>query len=111
MVSGQIEGLDTDFMIRSYKDADGNRVSDSIHVKDGYFQYSAAIHEPSFVFFWPQVERTIKRTERGYFPAKSSQFAFLASPGDEIVFNGKVSDFIDFILLPLKYYQGHLLLN
>ena len=94
-VSGTIKGLDTEYMSRSYRDAEGNRVSDSIFVENGSFSYTAKIDEPTHIIFWPNVERTIKRSGRGYYPAKSSQFAFLASPGDDIVFNGNVSDFIN----------------
>jgi thiol-disulfide isomerase/thioredoxin len=95
MVSGTIKGLDTDYMSRSYKDAQGNRVSDSIFVENGSFSYTAKIDDTEHIIFWPNVERTIKRSGRGYYPAKSSQFAFLASPGDHIVFNGEVTDFIN----------------
>ena len=95
LVTGTIEGLDTEYMSRSYRDAEGNRVSDSIFVENGSFSYTAKIDEPTHIIFWPNVERTIKRSGRGYYPAKSSQFAFLASPGDHIVFNGNVTDFIN----------------
>lgn len=94
-VTGNIEGLDTEFMSRSYRDAEGNRLSDSIFVEDGKFTYTAKLSEPTFIVFWPNVEYTIKRTGRGYYPAKSSQFAFLASPGDQIEFKGKITDFVD----------------
>ena len=94
-VYGTLEGLDTEFMSRSYKDAEGNRLYDSIFVVDDKFSYTSKITEPTFVVFWPNVENTIKRTGRGYYPAKSSQLAFLASPGDQIEFKGKVTDFID----------------
>lgn len=94
-VSGTIKGLDTDYMSRSYKDENGERVSDSIFVQEDYFSYTATIEKPTHIIFWPNVERTIKRSGRGYYPAKSSQFAFLASPGDEIVFSGEVTDFIN----------------
>ena len=95
MVSGTIKGLDTKYMSRSYRDAEGNRVSDSIFVENGSFTYTAKIDDTEHIIFWPNVERTIKRSGRGYYPAKSSQFAFLASPGDHIVFNGEVTDFIN----------------
>ncbi|WP_339607974.1 TlpA disulfide reductase family protein [uncultured Roseivirga sp.] len=94
-VTGTIKGLDTEYMSRSYKDAEGNRVSDSIFVENGKFTYTAKISEPEFIVFWPNVENTIKRTDRGYYPAKSSQFAFLAAPGDYIEFKGEVTDFVD----------------
>ena len=94
-VTGTLKELDTEFMTRSYKDAEGNRVSDSIFVENGKFTYTAKISEPEFIVFWPNVENTIKRTDRGYYPAKSSQFAFLAAPGDYIEFKGEVTDFVD----------------
>ena len=94
-VSGYVPGLDTKHMSYSYRNAEGKRVSDSVFVKDNKFTYTGKISEPTHIIFWPNVEKTIKRTGRGYYPAKSSQFAFLASPGDEIEFKGKVTDFVD----------------
>jgi thiol-disulfide isomerase/thioredoxin len=94
-VFGTIEGLETAYMSRSYKDAEGNRISDSIFVENGSFSYTAKIDEPSFIVFWPNVESTMKRTDRGYYPAKSSQFAFLVSPGDNIEFKGEITDFVN----------------
>lgn len=94
-VSGNIPGLDTGHMSYSYKDAEGKRVSDSIIVKDNKFTYTAKINAPTHIIFWPNVEKTIKRSGRGYYPAKSSQFAFLASPGDKIEFKGEVTDFVN----------------
>jgi len=94
-VSGTIEGLDTSYMTTSYSDNMGNRINDTIYVENNHFIYTAKIDKPTHIVLWPNVERTIKRTKTGYYPAKSSQFAFLASPGDKIIFKGKVSDFID----------------
>ena len=94
-VSGNIKGLDTDFMTRSVYTKDGKRSSDTIFVTNGTFSYTAKINKEEHIIFWPRVERTIKRSGRGYYPAKSSQFAFLAKPGDHIVFNGEVTDFIN----------------
>lgn len=94
-VTGTIKGLDTEYMSRSYYDSNGKRVSDSIFVTNGTFTYTAKINKAEHIIFWPNVERTIKRSGRGYYPAKSSQFAFLAKPGDHIVFNGDVKDFIN----------------
>jgi thiol-disulfide isomerase/thioredoxin len=90
-----IEGLETEFMTRSYSDDDGNRKSDTIYVDNGNFTYSTTIDKPTFMFFWPNVESTIKRTQSGYYPVKSSQFAFLANPGDKINFFGEVTDYIN----------------
>lgn len=94
-VTGIVKGLDTEYMSTSYTGIDGQRVSDSVMVENDRFTYTGKIKESTFVVFWPNVERTIKRTGRGYYPAKSSQFAFLASPGDEINFEGEVLDFIN----------------
>ncbi|GAB5552353.1 MAG: hypothetical protein Sapg2KO_19440 [Saprospiraceae bacterium] len=94
-VSGTLAGLDTEYMSTSYTDETGKRITDSVFVKDGSFSYTAPIHQTTHIIFWPNVERTIKRSGRGYYPAKSSQFAFLASPGDDIVFEGEVTDFIN----------------
>ena len=94
-VTGTVKGLDTKYMSRSVSDKNGKRSSDSIFVKNGSFTYTAKIDKAEHIIFWPNVERTIKRSGRGYYPAKSSQFAFLAKPGDHIVFNGEVTDFIN----------------
>ena len=94
-VSGTIQGLDSKFMSTSYIGPDGNRVSDSVFVENEHFSYTAKINEQTYVVFWPNVESTIKRTGRGYYPVKSSLFQFLASPGDQIEFTGTISDFID----------------
>lgn len=94
-VSGTVTGLDTEFMTRSVTDKNGKRSSDTIFVKDGTFTYTAKIDQAEHIIFWPNVERTIKRSGRGYYPAKSSQFAFLAKPGEHIVFKGEVTDFIN----------------
>ena len=94
-VSGTIKGLDTDYMQAYYSDENGERVSDSVFVKNESFTYTAKITKPTHIIFWPFVESTVKRVDRGYIPVKSSQFAFLASPGDHIVFKGDVTDFIN----------------
>lgn len=94
-VSGTIKGLDTKYMSRSVSDSSGKRTTDSIFVENGTFTYTAKINKAEHIIFWPNVERTIKRSGKGYYPVKSSQFAFLAKPGDNIVFKGEVTDFID----------------
>lgn len=94
-VTGNVLGLETEYMSTSYVGPDGKRVGDSVLVEDGKFTYTGKISESSFVVFWPNDEKTIKRSGRGYYPAKSSQFAFLASPGDYIEFKGDVTDFIN----------------
>ena len=88
-VSGTIKALDTEFMTYSYEDETGKRVWDSIFVENDHFSHTAKITEPTLFFIWPNVERTIKTAQSGgYYPVKSSQLVFLASPGDDIVFKG-----------------------
>ena len=95
-VSGTLKGLDTEFMTYSYQDDTGKRIWDSIYVENDHFSHTQKITEPAFFFLWPNVESTIKTAQSGgYYPVKSSQFAFLASPGDEIEFKGEVTDFIN----------------
>lgn len=95
-VSGTLKGLDTEFMSTSYNGPDGERVTDSVFVKDGSFTYTAKINAPTHVIFWPFVESTVKRSGGGgYYPVKSSQFAFIASPGANIEFKGEITDFVD----------------
>ena len=94
-VYGTIQGLSSEFMSTSYMDNEKNRVHDSIFVKNESFFYTAKIKEPTFIVIWPNVERTMKHTEKGLFPVKSSQFAFLAEPGDKIEFKGEILDFVN----------------
>jgi thiol-disulfide isomerase/thioredoxin len=95
-VSGTIKGLDSEFMTYSYEDEKGKRVWDSIFVENEHFSHTQKISEPTSFFLWPNVEGTIKRAQSGgYYPVKSSQFAFLANPGDEIEFNGEITDFVN----------------
>lgn len=94
-VSGTIKGLDTPFMSRYYALEDGKRITDTIFVENETFTYTTKTDKPVFVIFWPNVESTIKRAGNGYYPAKSSQFAFLASPGDNITFEGEITDFVN----------------
>ncbi len=94
-VSGTIKGLDTEYMSYGYRDAEGKRVFDSVFVENEHFTYTGKLSKPGFIIFWPNVESTMKRTGRGYYPAKSSQFAFLASPGDNITFEGEITDFVN----------------
>ena len=95
-VSGTIKGLDTEFMSYSYEDETGKRVWDSIFVENEHFSHTQKITESTSFFLWPNVESTIKRAQSGgYYPVKSSQFSFLANPGDKIEFKGEVTDFVN----------------
>lgn len=94
-VSGKIEGLESKPIRIFYKDKTGQLVRDSAVVKDGYFTYSRKIDEMEMLNFWPPNESVMKRVDRGYFPAKSSQFQFIAYPGAHVKFTGKITDYVD----------------
>jgi thiol-disulfide isomerase/thioredoxin len=94
-VSGKVEGLDSKKMFVYFEDAKGTRVRDSIVVQNGFFTYSRKIEGVSMVSLTPNVDRIVKKAGRGYFPAKSSLFHFIASPGADVKFSGKITDFVD----------------
>lgn len=82
-------------MFMSFKDESGELQRVKIPVIDGAFSYAGPISNMEMMTIWPNVERTIKRTGNGYYPAKSSQFQFVAFPGANVKFTGSVSDFVD----------------
>ncbi|MDZ4807657.1 MAG: TlpA disulfide reductase family protein [Bacteroidota bacterium] len=96
-VSGKIKGFDSKKMYISLRDenAKGGSRRDSIDVIKGSFSYTTLIKEMTMISMSPNVERVVKRTGRGYFPAKSSLLQFVASPGANIKFSGKITDFVD----------------
>ncbi len=94
-VSGNLPGLDTDTMNLDFKNDKGERTWRKIPVKDGAFSFTDNISGMQMMTIWPQVEKTIKRAGNGTFPAKSSQFKFVAFPGANIKFTGEVTDFVN----------------
>lgn len=94
-VSGKIEGLESTPIRMFYKDKEGNLVRDSAVVKDGYFTYTRKIDDMELLSFYPGNKSVMKMAGRGFYPAKSSQFQFIAFPGAEVKFSGKITDFVD----------------
>lgn len=94
-VSGKVKGLEDGVMNMYYRDKAGKFVRDSTIVKDGYFMYSRKIDEMEKLNFYPRNESVMKRVDQGFFPAKSSQFQFIAYPGANVKFTGKITDFVD----------------
>ncbi len=94
-VSGKITGLDSKKMFVSFKDEKGKLIRDSILVKEGIFSYTRKIDEITMISISPNVDRVVKRTERGYFPAKSSLLQFIAFPGANVKFSGMITDFVN----------------
>jgi len=97
MLSGKIKGLDAKKMYIGFKDqtVKGGTRRDSITVINKSFSYTGVIKEITMFSISPNVERVVKKTGRGYFPAKSSLLQFIASPGGHIKFSGKITDFVD----------------
>ena len=95
-VSGKIKGLDSKKMYLSIRDetAKGGSRRDSISVVNESFTYTGTIKEMTMISISPGVEAVMKRTGRGYFPAKSSLLQFFAFPGANVKFSGKITDFV-----------------
>ena len=93
-VSGKIKGLDSKYMHIVFKDETETR-RDSLAVINQSFSYTTSIKEMTMISISPGVEAVMKRTGRGYFPAKSSLLQFVATPGADIKFSGKITDFVD----------------
>lgn len=93
-VSGQVDDLDTEEIYISYKDAEGSTLNDTIKVEDESFEYSNKIEDFTAIVIWPNVDRVLKKTRQGYYPAKSSQFQFIAYPGADVKFSGEITDYI-----------------
>lgn len=96
-VSGKIKGLDSKKMYLSIRDesAKGGSRRDSIPIVNESFSYTGFVNEYTMILISPGVEAVMKRTGRGYFPAKSSLLQFFAFPGAKIKFSGKITDFVD----------------
>lgn len=94
-ISGKIKGLEDGVMNMYYRDKAGKFVRDSTIVKDGYFMYSRKVDEMEMLRFYPRNESVMKRVDQGFFPAKSSQFQFIAYPEANVKFTGKITDFVD----------------
>ena len=96
-ISGKITGLDSkylDLVIYDESYAKGY-YRDSILVQNEAFSYSSKIDKTIYVTINPGVERVVKRAGRGYYPAKSSLLQCIISPGANISFSGRITDYVD----------------
>ena len=96
-ISGKIKGLDSKKMYLSIRDesAKGGSRRDSILITNESFTYTGMINDITMISISPGTEAVMKRTGRGYFPAKSSLLQFFAFPGANVKFSGKITDFVD----------------
>lgn len=98
-LSGKITGLEGEPFSIAIKDDSAPRgyFRDSIVVaEDGTFSYSMYVKDVTYMSLWPGTDKVMKKVKSGgYYPIKSSQLQFIASPGARIYFSGKATDFID----------------
>lgn len=96
-ISGNsIKGLDAKIMYVVYENKEGDFLRDSILVNSGSFRYKANIDTLTHFWLEPKMERLEKRLDANTsIPLESSFFACLAGPGDNIIFKGEVTDFVN----------------
>jgi thiol-disulfide isomerase/thioredoxin len=96
-INGKIEGLDTKYisLIIYDKEFPNGMKQDSIQVVNGEFKYTSATNKFLYAIISPRMERVVKKTKSGFFPAKSSTFQFFIAPGYKIKFAGQITDFVD----------------
>lgn len=96
-ISGKVKGLDSKYLSLFIYDDDLPRgfKRDSVPVINGSFNYTASISKFSYANISPNIERVVKRTANGFYPAKSSSFQFFVAPGYKIKFAGEITDFVN----------------
>jgi thiol-disulfide isomerase/thioredoxin len=96
-ISGKIKGLDSKYLTLFIfdKELPNGYSKDSILVVNESFTYTAPIKKFLYANISPNLERVIKRTGNGYYPAKSSTLQFFAAPGFNLKFTGEITDFAD----------------
>lgn len=88
-VSGTLKGIDVPYMFIDYRDDEtGDRVWDTLYIKNEHFSYSAKLKNTKRIAIWPLLARPKKEGEG----VKGGNIAFLARPGDHIVFKGDVTE-------------------
>ncbi|MCL5246126.1 TlpA family protein disulfide reductase [Cellulophaga sp. 20_2_10] len=89
IVSGHLKGLDVPYLFIDYTDdKTGDRVWDTIYVKNEKFSYITKINKTKRIAIWPLLARRSKSQAMG----KNANVEFLARPGDKIVFKGNVTE-------------------
>jgi thiol-disulfide isomerase/thioredoxin len=91
-ISGNVGGLDTlKYMGIYFNDDNGIGHTDTIFVDNGSFKYVGEISNTQLVFFWPMYIERLSVIGS----SKAGRFQAIVNPGDDIVFTGEVSHFID----------------
>ncbi|WP_066219601.1 TlpA family protein disulfide reductase [Formosa haliotis] len=88
-VSGTLNGIDVPYMFIDYTDdLTGDRVWDTLYIKEGSFTYASKLTNTKRIAIWPLLARPKKPSEG----VKGGYVEFLARPGDNIVFEGDVTE-------------------
>ncbi|WP_430815643.1 TlpA family protein disulfide reductase [Carboxylicivirga sp. RSCT41] len=96
-IHGSIKGLDSEKMwaiINDVNEPNGYR-REEIVVENESFEFTSEINEITHITISTGVDRVVKKTKRGYFPAKSSLLACFVYPGADIKVSGEITDFIN----------------
>lgn len=87
-VFGTLKGLDVPYLFIDYThDVTGDRVWDTVYVKNEHFTYTAKIKNTKRIAIWPLLARAKKGSI-----GKSANVEFLAKPGDVIEYKGNVTE-------------------
>ncbi|MDO6854740.1 TlpA disulfide reductase family protein [Cellulophaga lytica] len=90
-VFGTLKGLDVPYIFIDYThDVTGDRVWDTIKVKNEHFSYNAKIKNTKRVAIWPMLN-----SKEGM--GKNGKVEFLVRPGDAIEYKGEVTETFDAI--------------
>jgi thiol-disulfide isomerase/thioredoxin len=102
-VTGNIKGLDTDYMVLSVKDPESPRGirRDSIKVENGSFTYQTYVSEMTRLAIFPNIDRVLKKAPGGYFPSDASLIIVFAAPDTKVHFTGEITDYVQ------AYPQGN----
>ncbi|UMB60835.1 TlpA family protein disulfide reductase [Lutibacter sp. A80] len=87
-VFGTLQGIDVPYMFIDYTGENGDRVWDTLYVKNEYFSYTTELKNTKRIAIWPLLARPRKDGEG----VKGGYFEFLAHPGDTIEFKGNVTE-------------------
>ena len=94
-VSGHLEGLEAKTASILQWNGEGTNYHD-VTVTDGNkILYEGECSFPMMVRIGHDDEKVLKKTGRGYYPTKTMFIWAVATPGETVTINGKITDFVD----------------
>ena len=95
-VSGEIKGLEHNFMVIIPSEYSRGYQYDTIYVKNNKFTFTRPISELKLVKIFTRDQNLSKKASSGgSYPVKSQSIHFFAFPGADIKINGEVTDFFN----------------